>query len=89
MNTKVTAMIMDKATTTGSYVASISTAIGGFLSLNNIALLLGIASTIALFLVQYRRTQEKRKQDNEFHEARMAAIKAGNLNVINMDDGNE
>ena len=76
MNIKPLAPIMDKATTTGSYVASISTAIGGFLSLNNIALLLGIASTVALFIVQYRRTQEKRKQDKEFHDARMALIKS-------------
>lgn len=89
MNIKPLAPIMDKATTTGSYIASISTAIGGFLSLNNIALLLGIASTIALFLVQFRLSREKKKQNREFHEARMAAIKQGNLKVINMDDGNE
>ncbi|MCS6126675.1 hypothetical protein G3485_07580 [Shewanella baltica] len=89
MNIKPLAPIMDKATTTGSYIASISTAIGGFLSLNNIALLLGIASTIALFVVQFRLSREKKKQNREFHEARMAAIKQGNLNVINMDDGNE
>ena len=76
MNIKPLAPIMDKATATGSYIASISTAIGGFLSLNNIALLLGIASTVALFIVQYRRTQEKRKQDREFHDARMALIKS-------------
>ncbi|ABM25311.1 conserved hypothetical protein [Shewanella sp. W3-18-1] len=89
MNIKPLAPIMDKATTTGSYIASISTAIGGFLSLNNIALLLGIASTIALFVVQFRLSREKKKQNREFHEARMAAIKQGKLNVINMDDLHE
>ena len=89
MNIKPLAPIMDKATTTGSYIASISTAIGGFLSLNNIALLLGIASTIALFVVQFRLSREKKKQNREFHEARMALLKQGNLNVINMDDGHE
>ncbi|MGI2148002.1 HP1 family phage holin [Shewanella baltica] len=89
MNIKPLAPVMDKATTTGSYIASISTAIGGFLSLNNIALLLGIASTIALFVVQFRLSREKKKQNREFHEARMALLKQGNLKVINMDDGNE
>ncbi|MEL4301122.1 HP1 family phage holin [Shewanella xiamenensis] len=89
MNIKPLAPIMDKATTTGSYIASISTAIGGFLSLDKIALLLGIASTIVLFVVQYRLSREKKRQNREFHEARMAAIKAGNLNVINMDDSSE
>lgn len=89
MNIKPLAPIMDKAMTTGSYVASISTAIGGFLSLDKIALLLGIASTIVLFVVQYRLSREKKRQSREFHEARMAAIKAGNLNVINMDDSSE
>lgn len=89
MNIRSMAPIMDKATTTGSYIASISTAIGGFLSLNNIALLLGIASTIALGIVQYRLSREKKKQNREFHEARMALLKQGNLKVINMDDGNE
>lgn len=59
MNIKPLAPIMDKATTTGSYIASISTAIGGFLSLDKIALLLGIASTIVLFVVQYRLSREK------------------------------
>lgn len=88
MNIKPLAPIMDKATTTGSYIASISTAIGGLLSLDKIALLLGIASTIGLFVVQYRLSREKKRQNREFHEARMAAIKAGNLNVINMDDSN-
>lgn len=89
MNIKPLAPIMDKAASTGSYIASISTAIGGFLSLNNIALLLGIASTIALFIVQLRVSREKKKQNREFHEAIMAAIRQGNLKVVNMDDGNE
>ncbi|MGL4713696.1 MAG: HP1 family phage holin [Shewanella sp.] len=89
MKNKAMAIIMDKAATSGSYIASIATAIGGFLSLNNIALLLGIASTVALFVVQYRRNKATEKRDQEYHTARMAAIKQGNLKVINMDDGNE
>lgn len=89
MNIKPLAPIMDKATATWSYIASVSTAIGGYLSLDKIALLLGIASTIVLGFVQFRLYREKKRQNREFHEARMAAIKAGNLNVINMDDSNE
>ena len=67
--------MMDKTVQTGSYIASISTAIGGFLSLSNIALLLGIASTIVLFIVQYRRTQSAEARDSEYHKARMEALK--------------
>jgi hypothetical protein len=75
INKTMTTPIMDKTVQTGSYIASISTAIGGFLSLSNIALLLGIASTIALFIVQYRRTQSLEMRDLEYHKARMAALK--------------
>tara|TARA_Y100000034_G_scaffold135493_1_gene207629 strand:+ start:6146 stop:6391 length:246 start_codon:yes stop_codon:yes gene_type:complete len=67
-------VIMDKSSAFASYVASISTAIGGLMSLNNIALLIGIAATLLLSLVQYRVWTNRRKQDDEYHAARMRAL---------------
>lgn len=87
MNIRAMTPIMDKTVTTGSYIASISTAIGGFLSLSNIALLLGIASTVALFIVQYRRNKAAEKRDQEYHVARMAALKSNAVEVISSDRG--
>ncbi len=78
---------VDKSVTTISgYVASISTAVGGYLSLNNIALLIGIISTLVLSLIQIRRYRlkikmdhENAKMDREFHRARMKAIAEGRI----------
>lgn len=81
--------IMDKTVTTTSYVASVSTAIGGLFTLSNIALFIGIATTLILFFMQqrlYKRRSEqvtqqedqarvKKKQDDEYHEARMKALR--------------
>lgn len=72
--------MMDKQTV-ASYIASIATATGGFLSLNDAALFLGIVFAALTYWVT-RRTQrnkmkidnEKRKEDAEFHKARMASI---------------
>ena len=70
--------IMDKTVTTSSYVASVSTAIGGLFTLSDVALLLGITSTAILFVMQYRLNKKKAKQiakelaqSDEFHAARM------------------
>ncbi|TVP11791.1 HP1 family phage holin [Shewanella sp. KCT] len=65
---------MDKSVTATGYIASISTALGGFFSLNNIALMLGIISTIVLTLIQYRRYRSGIRMDREYHLARMAAL---------------
>ena len=69
--------LMDKTITTSSYVASLSTALGGFLSLSNVALLIGILCTLVLFVIQYRMYKRKTKQDQEYHEARMKALETG------------
>lgn len=73
--------IMDKTVTTSSYVASVSTAIGGLFTLSNVALLLGITSTAILFVMQYRLNKKKANQiakelaqGEEFHAARMKAV---------------
>jgi len=72
--------MMDKQTIS-SYVVSLATAAGGFLSLNDAALVFGIVFAALTYWVT-RRTQrnkmkidiEKRKEDAEFHKARMASI---------------
>lgn len=72
---------MDKPTTVASYTASISTAAGGLMSLNTIALILGIIFTAATFFINWRSQQkryelelQKRKEDAEFHALRMVEI---------------
>lgn len=81
--------IMDKTVTTTSYVASVSTAIGGLFTLSNIALFIGIATTLILFFMQhklYKKRSEqdkiKAEQDAEFHRARMKALKGSAGNPI-------
>lgn len=73
--------IMDKSTTVASYTASIGTAAGGLLSLNTIALILGIIFTAATFFINLRSQSkrytldlQKREEDAEFHRARMAEL---------------
>lgn len=72
---------MDKSTTVASYTASIGTAAGGLLSLNTIALILGIIFTAATFFINWRSQHkryelelQKRKEDAEFHRARMQEL---------------
>ncbi len=77
--------IMDKSVTASGYIAAVSTAIGGWLSLNNVALLLGIISTILLSAIQYRRYRRGIAQDAEYHAARMEALKHGV--TIDISDG--
>jgi predicted negative regulator of RcsB-dependent stress response len=60
--------VMDRSATFASYMASIGTAIGGAMSLNNIALLIGILVTIALGYVQWQVWTNRKKQDNERHQ---------------------
>lgn len=79
--------IMDKSVTVGGYLASVGTAIGGWVSLNNIALLLGIISTVLLTVIQYRRYRKGINQDAEYHAARMAALKDGVITEV--ADGNK
>lgn len=76
--------LMDKSVTTSSYIASLATAIGGFFSMSNLALLIGIVTTLVLFVMQYRlykrRAEQDRikaKQDAEYHVARMEALDSG------------
>ena len=64
-----------------SYIASFGTAAGGFFSLNNIALILGILFAAATFGVTWytnsqkiKLEKQKREEDAEFHEARMLAL---------------
>lgn len=59
--------VMDRSTTFASYVASVGTAIGGAMSLNNIALLIGILVTLALGYVQWQVWSNRKKHDNERH----------------------
>jgi hypothetical protein len=79
---RIVEKIMDKSTPFWTYVASLSTAIGGWLSLNNIAILIGILTTIVLGVVQFRHwiaaiklNNERRLMEREFHEARMRQVK--------------
>lgn len=72
--------MMDKQTSV-SYIASFGTAAGGFFSLNNIALILGILFAAATFCVTWytnahkiKLEKQKRKEDAEFHQARMLAL---------------
>lgn len=82
-----------------TYLTSITTAVGGFFNLNNIALLLGIFSTLVLFSVQYRREKNRQRMDRdeelrkeaselrekEFHEARMKALRDRASHVVSID----
>lgn len=75
---------MDKSTTVASYTASIGTAAGGLLSLNTIALILGIVFTAATFFINWRSQHkrhmlelQKRAEDAEYHRARMAEMLSG------------
>ncbi len=72
---------MDRPTSVASYTASIGTGLGGLLSLNNIALVLGILFTAITFLINWRYQSkrhdlevQKRKEDAEYHKARMREI---------------
>lgn len=71
--------IMDKTVTTSSYVASVSTAIGGLFTLSNVALFIGIATTFILFVMQCRLNKKRRQQDAEYHAARMEALISDNV----------
>lgn len=70
---------MDRHTTvTASYTASIGTAAGGLLSLNEIALILGIIFTAITFFVNWRYQvkrhlfeMQKRQEDAEFHKGKI------------------
>lgn len=81
---------MDKPTTIASYTASIGTAAGGLMSLNNIALMLGIVFAALTFFVNWNSQKkrleldiQKRKEDAEFHKARMAELlKQDSLEMI-------
>lgn len=73
--------VMDKPTTVASYTASIGTAAGGLMSLNSIALLLGIIFTAATFFINWHSQKKrlkleevKRLEDAEYHRARMAKL---------------
>lgn len=65
MDQRILNVVTERWSAFASYLTSIMTAIGGFLSLNNIALLLGIFSTLVLFSVQYRREKNRQRIDRE------------------------
>ncbi|WPJ21783.1 holin [Pseudoalteromonas phage vB_Pun_Y3] len=88
--------IMDKQTTVASYAASIGTAAGGLMSLNTIALLLGIAFTAATFFINWRSQKRRielkelsRKDDAEYHRARMARLLESDNNEYNKRTGKD
>lgn len=85
MPNRVMQTLMDKSTTIGTYIASISTAIGGLMSLNNLALLIGIVVTIVLGYVQYQVWTSRRKQDHEWHTARMSELQRRAAAVVESD----
>lgn len=71
MTTKANTSIMDKTISTASYTVSGATAAGGLLSLNNIALLLGIIFTVVTFALnwwyQHRKHQLAEKKAEQDH----------------------
>tara|TARA_R100001377_G_scaffold75833_1_gene52542 strand:- start:2454 stop:2771 length:318 start_codon:yes stop_codon:yes gene_type:complete len=74
-------LIMDRSTAAASYTASIGTGVGGLLSLNNMALALGILFTVITFLMNWRYQSkkhelelQKRREDAEYHKARMREL---------------
>ena len=69
-------LAMDKSVTASSYIASVSTAIGGYLSFSNVALLIGVISTVILFFMQRRMYKRRTAQDAEYHAARMKALES-------------
>lgn len=96
MTTKANTSLMDKTISTASYTVSGATAAGGLLSLNNIALLLGIIFTVVTFALnwwyQHRKHQlalEKAQQERQFHEARMKQFDGEEASAVpvNKDDG--
>ncbi|MDW6016762.1 HP1 family phage holin [Vibrio plantisponsor] len=71
---------MDKSVSASSYVASVSTAIGGYLSLSNIALVIGIVTTLILFFMQRKLTNQrlehhKRKVLQDEEEKKLKALR--------------
>lgn len=82
-------LTMDK-TTPASYIASFIAAVGGLISLNDIALMLGIIFAALTFWInkesQRKRLEldmQKRNEDAEYHKARMAELlKQDSLEMI-------
>ncbi|EKO3517183.1 hypothetical protein H8F11_13425 [Vibrio fluvialis] len=84
---------MDKSVSASSYVASVSTAIGGYLSLSNIALVIGIVTTLILFFMQLKLTiqrtehyKQKGLQDEEYRrvkEQQDAEYHAARMKALN------
>ncbi|WP_417705345.1 HP1 family phage holin [Rheinheimera aquimaris] len=59
--------VMDRIQAAFTYISAVITAIGGFMSLSNIALVVGILVTLALGLVQWQVWSNRKKQDKERH----------------------
>jgi FtsZ-interacting cell division protein ZipA len=74
---------MDKSTTAASYTASITTTGAGLLTLNNIAIVVGIVFTVATFVVNWHSQRqrlimekERRAEEAELHRAKMNELTA-------------
>jgi len=86
MNHQLSKAVMDRTTATASYAASGATAAGGFFSLNEWALILGILFAALTFGInwwyQHRKfnmDRERHIADQHYHAARMERIRAGHI----------
>ncbi|MFV0576036.1 MAG: HP1 family phage holin [Vibrio sp.] len=68
-------MLMEKTVNTSSYVASVGTAFGGLFTLSDVALLIGIITTVVLFVMQCVLNKKRLQQDAEYHKLRMKELK--------------
>ncbi|MBV2127933.1 hypothetical protein [Arsukibacterium indicum] len=59
---------MSNTTTAFTYVSAVGTAIGGWLTISNAALLIGVMVTIALGYIQWQVWYNRKCQDAERHE---------------------
>ncbi|PKM17422.1 MAG: hypothetical protein CVV11_19885 [Gammaproteobacteria bacterium HGW-Gammaproteobacteria-15] len=58
---------MEKTTNIATYISAVGTALGGLLTLPNIALLLGVVVTIALGLIQWQVWYSRKRHEAELH----------------------
>lgn len=81
-------MVMEKTMSTATYSAGFATALGGMLTLPNLAIIIGIITTLILFILsialnkrrkeqvdrEKEATELKVLQDKTFHEYRMKHV---------------
>lgn len=93
MRIETSDIAMQKAVSVTTYSASLGTAAGGILSLNEWAILLGIVFAALTFLVNWRfqhkrneRENKKYEDDREFHRARMEALQQSDQSQLLCQD---